>query len=372
MSTLGFVSISPKHEEAFAVKLAKSAASFGIEVVRFTPLDLQPGSNVIQGRQYSAEKGDFEHAKFSIPNLIYDRCLYQQNSVSKKAKPIMDWLKKYPKTQFLSLGFPANKWLLYQHLHTNDSLRPYLPTCSILKDSAVIVAYLKEYSACMLKPLSHELGTKPIYIYMNDQQKLTTCFYQKKQKQEMTFSNQSLFESWSKKYLNRYMIQSINSSQTNDLLSVEIRIFLMKNKQNQWDIIGKCIKKENQMNFLMISQITEHMLGFDDYLKSLKPELKQLLLDDISTICSAFLDLFNTQFPLLFEVALDICHTNEGQLYISNVISKPGRSSLLEAFPEKENDIVNAILHRCLNTINENKVVQHDQKAILDRHSSKK
>lgn len=42
-STLGIVTLSPKHEEAFTHQLAKAASSFDLEVVRFSPLDLKPG-----------------------------------------------------------------------------------------------------------------------------------------------------------------------------------------------------------------------------------------------------------------------------------------------------------------------------------------
>lgn len=73
-STLGIVTLNAQHEEAFTCQLAKAAASFDLEIVRFTPFDLKPGSNLIQGQTYKLGNG-FSAAEFPIPDLIYDRCL---------------------------------------------------------------------------------------------------------------------------------------------------------------------------------------------------------------------------------------------------------------------------------------------------------
>lgn len=113
-STLGIVTLSSKYEEAFTRGLAKAAPSYGLKVVRFTPFDLKPASNLIQGQTYTNGQG-FAAAEFEIPDLIYDRCLYKHDAQSKKAKPIMEWLKKYPKTDFLNTGI-SNKMMLFEQL----------------------------------------------------------------------------------------------------------------------------------------------------------------------------------------------------------------------------------------------------------------
>nr|WGD97567.1 hypothetical protein P5627_18705 [Bacillus safensis] len=52
MTTLGIVSLSPQYEEAFTRELAKAAPSYRLKVVRFTPFDLKPASNLIQGTKH--------------------------------------------------------------------------------------------------------------------------------------------------------------------------------------------------------------------------------------------------------------------------------------------------------------------------------
>lgn len=86
MKTLGIASLSPQYEEAFTRQLAKAASSYRLEVVRFTPFDLKPASNMIQGQTYTNGQG-FADAQFPIPDLIYDRCLLGMTHNLKKQNP---------------------------------------------------------------------------------------------------------------------------------------------------------------------------------------------------------------------------------------------------------------------------------------------
>ena len=69
MKTLGIVTLSPQYEESFTRQLAKAASSYRLKVVRFTPLDLKPASNLIQGQTYMNDQG-FADAQFPIPDFI--------------------------------------------------------------------------------------------------------------------------------------------------------------------------------------------------------------------------------------------------------------------------------------------------------------
>ncbi|MCC9088999.1 MULTISPECIES: YheC/YheD family protein [Bacillus] len=366
-STLGIVALSPQHEEAFTRQLAKAASSFDLEVVRFTPLDLKPASNLIQGQKYTNDKG-FAAAEFQIPDLIYDRCLYQHDAQSKQAKPIMEWLKMYPKTIFLNTGIP-NKMVLFEQLRLLPSLQPYLPVCSLLKEPSDLLNMVRSGGYCKMQSLSQQQAASTYFISLKDK---TTFTVQLSSEQVITFSRPSEVERWCKKFVGRYFLQFFNTSDQKDFLFNEIRVFLMKDSQNQWNSMGIHTKSPVENSLLSNAQNSNHVVGFDHYLHSLQPHIKELLLDDIASIQSSLPAYIDKTYSPCFEFAVDLLHTNEGRLFISNIRSKPGRSALIKAYPEKENQLIQFILQHAQSMMSQPKEASYEQKSLHHRPSSHK
>ncbi|MDI6646542.1 YheC/YheD family protein [Bacillus altitudinis] len=366
-STLGIVTLSPKHEEAFTLQLAKAASTFDLEVVRFSPLDLKPASNVIHGQKFTTGKG-FEASEFQIPDLIYDRCLYQHDAQSKKAKPIMNWLKKYPKTVFLNTGI-SNKMRIFEQLRLLPSLQPYLPVCSLLTEPSDLLNFVRKGGYCKIQPLSQQHAAPSGFISLRDKSLITV---QLNAKQIITFSHSAEVERWCKKYIGRSFLQFFNTNDQKDVLFNEIRILLIKNLQNQWNSMGIYTKPSVENSLLSNTQNSGHVVAFDHYLNSLKPHIKELLLDDIASIQSSLPAFIDKTFSPCIEFAVDLLHTNEGRLFISNVRSKPGRSSFLKAYPEKEKQLIQTILEHAKSMMAEEKEVPYEEKTLHHRSSFSK
>ncbi|WP_342689568.1 spore coat protein [Bacillus pumilus] len=365
-STLGIVTLSSKYEEAFTRGLAKAAPSYGLKVVRFTPFDLKPASNLIQGQTYTNGQG-FAAAEFEIPDLIYDRCLYKHDAQSKKAKPIMEWLKKYPKTDFLNTGI-SNKMMLFEQLRLLPSLQPYLPVCSLLKEPSDLLNMVRKDGYCKMQPLSQQHAASTYFIFLKD----NTFTVQLSPEQVITFSRPSDIERWCKKYVGRYFLQFFQTSDQKDFLFNEIRIFLMKDSQNQWNRIGIHTKSPTENSHLNITQKSAPMIGFDHYLNTLQPHIKELLLDDIASIQASLPAYIDKTFSPCFEFAVDLLHTSEGRLFISNIRSKPGRSVFLKAYPDKEDQLIRTILAHAQLMASQPKEVSYEQKSLHHRPSSHK
>ncbi len=365
-STLGIVTLSPKYEEAFTRVLAKAAPTYGLKVVRFTPFDLKPASNVIKGQTFKNGQG-FAAAEFEIPELIYDRCLCKHDAQSKKAKPIMEWLKKYPKTDFLNTGI-SNKMMLFEQLRLLPSLQPYLPACSLLKEPSDLLSMLRKDGYCKMQPLSQHHAASTYFIFLKDK----TFTVQKSSEQIITFSRPSDIERWCRKYVGRYFLQFFQTSDQKDFLFNEIRIFLMKDPQNQWNRIGIHTKSPTENSHLSITQKPASMIGFDHYIKTLQPHIRELLIDDIASIQAFIPAYIDKTFSPCFEFAVDLLHTREGRLFISNIRSKPGRSAFLKAYPDKENELIRTILAHAQSMKSQPKEVSHEQKSLHHRHSSRK
>ncbi|UYO36398.1 spore coat protein [Bacillus zhangzhouensis] len=370
MTTLGIVTLSPQYEEAFTRQLAKAAPSYCLEVVRFTPLDLKPASNLIQGQTYTNGQ-EFSDAQFPIPDLIYDRCLYQHDAQSKKAKPIMEWLKKYPKTDFLNTGI-SNKMVLFEQLRLLSSLQPYLPGCALLKEPSDLINMVRENGAggyCKMQSLSQQHPASTYFISFDGNSAFTV---QLGSNQTITFSRASEIERWCKKYVGRYFLQFFNTINQKDLLFNEIRIFLMKDSQNQWKRMGIHTKSSAENSLLSHTQKSDPVIGFEHYLNTLQPHIKELLLDDITSIQASIPAYIEKTYSPCFEFAVDLLHTSEGRLFISNIRSKPGRTTFLKAYPEKEHQLIRTILEHTQSMRSQPKEVSYEQKSLHHRDTPHK
>lgn len=151
MITLGFMSLSRQHEADYSAELAKRAPEFGIRFIRFTPFDISPDTLRVKASVYHSASSTWNETEMAIPDYIYDRCFYGKDSQSQKAKPIVEWLKKYPKTEFIGRGLP-DKWTVLHDLQQHPVINPYIPETMKVSRYDQIHSFLSKEKACILKP----------------------------------------------------------------------------------------------------------------------------------------------------------------------------------------------------------------------------
>ncbi|WFA06259.1 YheC/YheD family protein [Bacillus sp. HSf4] len=333
MLTLGFMSLSNDHEKDYAEELAKMASEYGIRLIRFTPLDISPGSLFVKALTYHPKSGQWNEVEREIPEVIYDRCFYGRDQQSKKAKPIVEWLKKYPKTVFLGLGLP-DKWMVYKALKADSILQSYLPATRLAASAQDILRLLAKEKSCILKPASASGGRGIIHLEMTG--KTVKASYQTgKHKQLKSFSKQASFETWCKKVLqHRYLLQSFLDIQDKDGYPCDIRLLLQKNRSGEWETAGKTVRRSYQHGLLANLTGDAESVSFDSWLVSVPKKRQAVLLDDLETIAQAVPKALESGHGPLFELGLDICLTKDGKVWLLDVNSKPGKKAFLKHSPE--------------------------------------
>ncbi|MED1738376.1 YheC/YheD family protein [Bacillus swezeyi] len=346
MLTLGFMSLSHEHEKAYAEELAKMASDYGIRFIRFTPLDISPGSTLVKALTYHSKSGQWNEVEREIPELIYDRCFYGKDQQSKKAKPIVDWLKKYPKTKFLGLGLP-DKWTVYKALRADPILKSYLPATSLAGSAQDVLRRLTKEKKCILKPAYGSGGRGMIHLEMTG--KTVKASYQVgKHKQLKSFSKQASFETWCKKVLqHRYLLQSFLDIQDKDGYPCDIRLLLQKNGAGEWATAGRTVRRSYQHGLLANLAGGSESVSFDSWLLSVPKKRQAVLLDDLETISQAVPRALESAHGPLFELGLDICLTKDGKVWLLDVNSKPGKKAFLQYSPENSKLLHQGPLEYC-------------------------
>ncbi|MCY8910406.1 YheC/YheD family protein [Bacillus atrophaeus] len=347
MITLGFMSLSRQHEEDYAAELAKRAPDFGIRFVRFTPFDISPDTLRVKALAHHPSSGKWNETEINIPNFIYDRCFYGKDSHSHKAKPIVEWLKKYPKTEFLGFGLP-DKWAVLNDLQQNPLINPYIPETIQITKYEQIYSFLLKEKTCILKPAFGSGGRGVILLELG-KKSITATYHIGKNKQTKSFSNQVSFKTWCKKVLqHRYILQPYLNIQDKERYPRDIRILMQKNESGSWETVGKAVRRGYQNGLLANLSGGSDALKFDTWFQEIPKKQQVILLDDVFSITQSVPYFLDEQYGPLFELGLDICLAKDGRIWLLDINSKPGRKSILKVSPEQKEQLCTSPFKRCL------------------------
>jgi glutathione synthase/RimK-type ligase-like ATP-grasp enzyme len=354
MTSLGFLTIRKEQEVSYFTEIAK-ASSHSITLFRFTPLDIKPGTEMVNGYQYDPSKGEWIKNEFPIPDYIYDRCFYRGNSLSKKSEPIVNWLKQRPGTTFLGYGLP-NKWEVYTALSQLSEVSPYLPKTTLIDQFSSIKKALKQSSTVILKPVSGSQGNGIMKLQVITN---SIVLHSQNKGEEIlkTFHSAEEFKSYFQKLLQNtaFLCQPFFNFQIEDS-PYDIRILLQKNKDGLWIEQGRGVRKGKKHGIVSNLHHGGEVLPFPFILNNWTKSKKLLVLEEIETIINQVPLHLEKKFGRIFELGLDIGVTDEGAVWLLDINSKPGRKVINHTFPNKKQDILEAPLKYCeflhTNTIN--------------------
>ena len=345
--TLGFLVVNKNHEHSYLTEVAKRSSTYDMLCVRFEPTSIDPTTLMISGEKFDLHSQDWKDHQFPIPSFIYDRCFYNRKQVTKKNKPIVDWLKKNPQTSFLGFGLP-DKWEIYHSMQKDPIISCYLPNTELVQDSIQILRKLKVETKCLLKPINGSRGAGIIAVNQTSHSiKLT--YHKGRDKKTKEFYSLKDFEEWCTKLIQQqtYLLQPLLPLLDTNHYPFDIRLFFQKSQHGKWHLVGKGIRKGYYGSFLSNLNSGGETLTYEDWSSTLTSRQKVLLEDDLKTIVDHLPSSLEEHCNQLFEIGVDIGYAKDGSVWILDMNSKPGRKTLLQTQPELSERLYNAPLVYC-------------------------
>ncbi|MED4601856.1 YheC/YheD family protein [Paenibacillus validus] len=136
-------------ELSFFRKLCICGAKLGLEVLVFTPDDVQ-GNARVNALTYKPEQGKWVRKSTAFPPLIYDRCRYHGTENYLK---LSGFRKKYAELRYLSRPL-GNKWKMHQLLAEQADIAAHLPATIPFKEGKEFGHFLTRYPVVYMKPKS--------------------------------------------------------------------------------------------------------------------------------------------------------------------------------------------------------------------------
>ncbi|KPC97815.1 Endospore coat-associated protein YheD [Geobacillus sp. BCO2] len=346
MLSLGFVTLDEQQDHTYCTEVAKRARRYGISVCRFSPLSIDPQTEDVRGFLFQEETNEWTNAVFAIPPFLYDRCFYGHDERSKKAKPIMNWLKQRPDLTFLGYGLPG-KWDVYEALSSHPLLSAYVPPTVRLERADDVLVLLRREQAAIAKPV-HGSGGRGIGIF---QKKGKTLSVQDHHGQEQAViarrsELEQLIASWSRR--GEYVLQPLLPLSTPEGEPFDLRILLQKDENGRWIERVRAVRVGRPEAWVANVRAGADIRPFSEWLDRLSSSKRLFVLDGIETIIETLPPYLDHTFGPLFEIGLDLGATDNGAVWILDVNSKPGRKVAHLLPPEQQNELYEAPLRYCL------------------------
>ncbi|WP_445613612.1 YheC/YheD family endospore coat-associated protein [Geobacillus sp. YF-1] len=346
MLSLGFVALDKQQDRPYCTELAKRAGRFGISVCRFSPLDIDPQTEQVHGLVFQPETNEWTPAMFAIPPFLYDRCFYGSDDRSKKAKPIMQWLKQRPDVTFLGYGLPG-KGEVYEALAAHPLLSAYVPPTSPLEGAEDVLHCLRRQQAIIAKPV-HGSGGRGIFVMRKQGAALSSEDGWGQNQTIITRRNELERFVSSLNRCGRYVLQPLLRLSTPAGEPFDLRFLLQKNEAGEWRERARAVRVGRAGAWVANVRAGADIRPFSDWLDRLTIPRRAVVMDGIETIIRALPAYMEERFGPLFEIGLDLGVDDKGAVWILDVNSKPGRKIISVLPPEQQDCIYEAPLRYCL------------------------
>ncbi|HWO76978.1 MAG TPA: YheC/YheD family protein [Bacillus sp. (in: firmicutes)] len=343
MLTLGLISLQPE-AQGFFKQIAEHASDYGIMVYRFSPIQIQPETELIKGERYDPNSKTWVRDTFPIPKYLYDRVFYGEDRISSQSRAILRWLKMRDDLVFLGYGLP-NKWKLYQKLSELDSISPYLPLSRKASSTEDIQNALLKYKKIVLKPANGAHGYAIYVISSHPNGVLIQTQKKNKVIQHVVPLNGS-FQKWITELIEGkdFLIQPFLKIQNHENQPFDVRIFLQKDERGIWVERGRGVRVGIQEGIISNLSGGADIKPYTEWLKELPFSKRDFIHQEINTLIESLPSHLENSFFPLFELGLDIGIARDYSVWLLDANSKPGRHVILHLFPELEETLANAPL----------------------------
>ncbi|MCR8634622.1 YheC/YheD family protein [Paenibacillus radicis (ex Xue et al. 2023)] len=313
-------------ELSFFRKLSVHGQKLGIEVLVFTPDDLDESMNKINALFFHSPTQQWRRKWIPFPGLIYDRCRYHGIDNFHK---ISKFRSQNSKLRYLSKPL-ANKWTMYQILSEKPEIAAHLPATVRYNGDKELIKFLKQHRRVFLKPRNGTGGRGIVRLQsMSD----SLFILQGRDPQRRIINAQKVnanqisarLSGW--KLEGRYIVQQGIPLTLKDGRVHDFRMLVQKNGKGQWQITG-CAGRVGPKN-----SVTSNLHGGGSAIP-MEALLKRRFADQtkINAIKNDAYELgmkvahfTEEKFGIQCEIGIDLAVDPSGKVWLLEVNPKPSR-----------------------------------------------
>jgi len=320
----------PFSEQHYCRTLSQASSKYGISVVVLCPQTIQHDPQIIHG--YIFKEDGWKETIIPMPDIIYDRCFDLKGRERRAASKLLTSYKQQKSWMIWARGLPG-KWIVYNKLKDEPTLKPYLPpTSSYSGPESLTKSLLTFQKQIFLKPQAGSQGKSTLHIHMlNDSNSLIINGRDHQNNPiNQRFDKHSKGLAWIHQFIHHrpFIIQPYLHLYNKKEHPYDIRVLMQKNGEGHWMLTGMAVRKGyigGTTSNLHGGGTATSVLPFLTWEFGATPaEHMMAVLHNLSKDIPSILE---SHFGRLGELGIDYGIDTLGHIWLLEVNSKPGRSS---------------------------------------------
>lgn len=326
MYTLGIMTTqSPDHipfpEVQFYTQIAQQAEKHNFKLFVFFPESISFHRKKISGFHYV--DGRWVKSEFSYPDAVYDRVFYTGDYYKKNHAKVKR-LKTIPSIQFINRGLPS-KWEIYQLLSQDKLLRSYLPPQELYTTPQRLQEFIQTYESIVIKPISGGFGRGVLRLTLSNPVIIEGRNFNNKYVRKTYPSLQVACRQLIQRLNHKYLLQKYLDLTTQNGHPFDVRIFVQKNAQGIWEVLGKGIRIGQKYQLTSNLKGGGHAVDYSSFIQQQFPHQFTQIDHIIDQIGKRIPYVLEKRYSPLFELGIDIGIDRSGAVWIIEANAKPGR-----------------------------------------------
>lgn len=310
-------------EKSYYRKLTVIGRKLGIRVFVFSPRFVDFDNRTLIG--YEFLDGDWVKGKFPFPQVIYDRVFIGPSY--RQYKPFITKLQNDPEITFMGRGL-SGKWQVYKLLSRAPELAKWLPQTRLF-NIAKLSGFLEKEGTVVIKPMSGTHGAGVLRIACEEGIYTVTGRTSQNKSFHKILKNEEECKNFLRTFIadRRFIIQPYLSLHTPEGTPYDVRVLVQKNGQGEWETTGKAVRVGEK------DGITSNLHGggkavpLSSFLAQFfPPEQQTAIEEEIDTLVCKLPPLLEQYHGRLVELGIDVGIDLDGNVWIIEVNSKPGRT----------------------------------------------
>ncbi len=324
--TAGFTkdSMRPIGERSmYFAKLLSSATTSGAFGFVFGAHQINWKTGSIKGLMYN--KRGWQRVTVPIPDVVYDRLPNRSSEAIEQVSNTMQKLQSQYFTPWFNPGF-FDKWTMFNKLHKDHTVKRFLPETVLNPKSDVISRMLQDYEQIYIKPANGSLGLGIQQILKPANEKYYYCRFRSEKENRLRryTSLARLIKTQYPNGMKGLIVQQGIELHRLHHRAMDYRVHTNKNKDGKWEVsaIAAKIAGAGSLTTHMASEGTVKTIG---ELTSEFGISKQVETDLMEAALQLSRAIDENLRGFIGEIGFDLGITKDGDIYLFEANSKPGR-----------------------------------------------
>lgn len=341
LSPLGIVGILvgecagplPFAESAFCRHLCHIGQRQRLTIYVFCPGWVTSGHRSIPG--YTFENGRWIRKQFRAPEIIYDRCISHDKRQQRRKQRCLEILNELQPFVYLTRGL-AGKWSVYQALIKQNLFTPYLPDTVLYENSNQLSQWISSHNGeAFLKPQNGTHGKRTLHVKQMDSELESGIVLTGRDSSNQLFRRKFRLRQDGLEWIHRFvgsrtfLLQPYLQLNNAKGEPFDVRVLMQKNENGKWSMTGMAVRagRKHSLTSNLHGGGSAH-LAQPFLTKELGQQAALEALQIIRNLSEAIPKQLESHFGRLAELGIDFGVDRRGHVWILEVNSKPGRSSL--------------------------------------------